>query len=240
MRKRGIIFERYGGKYGEFEYNTALYGWTLTGLKLSDPEQKTNYVEKPGGDGSWDLSTTMTDGHPVYKDRTLTATFECSDGTRDEREELIDGMVNNLDGMRCFIYLPDKPNYYLDGRIKVAVDYSDLAHAAVTITAVCDPWFTRTIATFPDLHATATAKSITVRNNGRKPVVPEISVIGTNADVTLTYHAGDPTDASSTYSVSMTAGNYTWPELVLVPGDNYLTYMGSGMIRLVFWEAVLR
>ena len=67
-------------------YDTAVYGWTLTGCELRAPEQKTNYVERTGGDGSWDLSTVMTGGVPRYKDRTLTITLENSQGDRADRE----------------------------------------------------------------------------------------------------------------------------------------------------------
>ncbi len=131
MIKRRFIFG---------EYPTADYGWTLTGWRLSSPEVKTNYVNKPGGDGSWDLSTALTDGIPKYSDRTLTATFELSEGDREYREIIIRDMVNTLHGQRVHITTPDDDGYHLVGRVFVAREYSDLAHAAVTVTAVCEPW----------------------------------------------------------------------------------------------------
>lgn len=131
MEKRRIIFG---------DYNTAENGWTLTGWKLSDAEQKTNYVDKSSGDGSWDLSTAMTDGIARYKNRTLTATFECSEGDRLSREDKINYMINHLTGQRMNVILPDDGLHYVNGRLHVARDYNDLAHAKVTVTANCEPW----------------------------------------------------------------------------------------------------
>ena len=121
-------------------YNTAEHGWTLCSFKLSDAAMKTKYTEKNGGDGSWDLSTVMTDGEPRYKNRSLAAVLECSEGTRTTREELINALVDSLDGRECHIVLPDRPEHYLVGRVHVTVNYSDLAHASVGISATCEPW----------------------------------------------------------------------------------------------------
>ena len=122
-------------------YVTADHGWTLAGVSLTAPEQKTNYIEKTGGDGSWDLSTVMTDGIPRYKNRTLTVTLENSQGPREDREALISDLVNQLDGLEHRIELPDHPDHFLVGRVHVSVEYSTLAHARVVITGTVEPWF---------------------------------------------------------------------------------------------------
>ena len=129
MKKRSI-------KIGN--YDTTTYGWTLTGCILSDPEQKVNYVERPGGDGSWDLSTALTGGIPRYKNRSLTVTLECSEGTREDREKLVNKLVSQLDGLEWQIVLPDRPDHYLVGRVHVAVTLSSPSYAAVTVTATCE------------------------------------------------------------------------------------------------------
>lgn len=212
-------------------YDTALYGWTLTGWSLSDPEQKTNYVEKPDGDGSWDLSTVLSDGLPLYKDRTLTVTLECSEGTREERLESISYMVNLLDGLVHDIVPPDYPSHYITGRVHVAQEYNDLAHAAVVITAVCNPWIYRKTETVVTLTAGTAQQLQKLKNHGRLAVVPKITVTGTGADVLLTYGAA---------SIALTAGVYEWPALVLTPGNHELHYSGSGTVKITYREAVLR
>lgn len=209
-------------------YDTAAYSWTLTSWKLTDPEQKTNYVEKYGGDGSWDLSTVMTEGIPRYKTRNLTATFECSEETREWREILISDMVNTLDGIECQIVLPDHEEYYLIGRVHVAVDYNDLAHAAVTVTATCEPWLYSRTETIIVRTATAAAQTVTLSNRGRRAVVPELVLTGS---LLLVY---------GTSSISLSAGTYQWPTLLLTSGNHVLQYSGEGTLTINYREAVLR
>lgn len=219
------------------DYDTALHGWTLTGYALSDPEQKTQYVEKSGGDGSWDLSTVLSDGIPRYKDRNLIITLENSQGTRADREDLISEMVNLLDGQVWQVVPPDHPGHYLSARLHVAVNYSDLAHAMVTVTGVCEPWLYRLHETVVELDAPITistdAATFVLWNNGRKVVTPVLTVKGV---AHLTFN-GLRTD--------LTTGTVVWPALQLAPGRNELIYTGSmnptsDTLTLTYREAVLR
>lgn len=221
MAKRKIIIG---------EYDTAANGWTLASCQLSAAVQKTNDVDNPGGDGSLDLSTYLTDGIPRYKDRSLTVTLECSEGTRKDRQAKIRHMVNLLDGMREDIRLPDDEGYHINGRLHVVPKYNDLAHAAVTVTAVCKPWKFADEETEVALTASTTAQIVELLNEGRRAVVPTLTVKGTNASIQLTY-------GESTLSVS--AGAYQWPDLLLTPGAHELTYSGSGSLTVTYREAVL-
>jgi hypothetical protein len=211
-------------------YDTAANGWTLTGWKLGKAEQKTHYEEKQGGDGSWDLSTAMTDGIPRYKDRPLTVTLECSEGDRMSRKAEIDRMINLLDGMREDIKLPDDDTHYINGRLHVAEEYNDLAHAAVTVTAECKPWKFSSTEKKVTRTASATAQTVTLTNSGRRAVVPVLKVEGESASVLLSYGGA---------SVSLTAGTHQWPDLLLTPGSHTLTYSGSGSLTITYREAVL-
>lgn len=211
-------------------YDTAANEWTLASWKLGDAPQKTNYVEKSGGDGSWDLSTALTDGVLRYGDRTLSATFECSEGDRLYREAKISQMINQLDGMEVHIELPDDPDHYLVGRLKLVKEYNDLAHGAVSLTATCKPWkFSRT-ETKVNLTAASTEKTARLVNNGRRAVVPVLTVAGTNASVRMTYGA---------ISLTMAAGTAQWPDLILTPGNHELKYSGTGTLVITYREAVL-
>lgn len=211
-------------------YDTAAHGWTLTKWTLSAAEQKTNYVDKTGGDGSWDLSTAMTDGIMRYRNRTLTATFECSEGDRLSREAIIRNMVNSLDGMKEDIELPDDTAHHLVGRIHVVKDYNDPAHAAVTVTATCEPWKYANTETAVTLTAASTAKTANLVNNGRRALVPTIKVEGDDASVVLAY---------GTKSMALSAGTYQWPDLLLTPGTHKVTYSGTGTATITYREAVL-
>lgn len=222
MQKRSVTFGN---------YNTADNGWTLNQCSLSAPDQKTNYVEKSGGDGSWDLSTALTDGIPRYRDRTLVVVLECSEGDRLHRERLISDMMNQLDGHECEIILPDHPERFLTGRIHISVDYSDLAHAAVTVTGTVGPWLESQIEKQYVRAAAETEQNVAITNDGRRIIVPQITVTGNNASIRLRYGLS---------SIQLSAGTYTWPLLVLTPGLHSLAYSGVGTLTVKFREAVLR
>lgn len=222
MQKRKIIIG---------EYDTAAHGWTLTGWELSAAEQKTKYVDKANGDGSWDLSTVLTDGIPRYADRDLTITLECSEGTRMERETKIRNMINLLDGLPWPIKLPDDDQHHVVGRrVHVVREYNDLAHAAVTVTALCEPWKYANADTIVALTATANKQTAQLINSGRRAVVPTLKVTGTNASVLLGYGAA---------SLSLSAGSHQWSDLLLTPGAHALTYSGTGTLTVTYREAVL-
>lgn len=221
MAKRKIIFG---------SYDTALTGlWTLTGWEFSTAEYQTNLVEVPGRrKGPLDLSTTLTDGEPIYGSRTLTVTLESSEGARMERESRINTMVNWLDGWRMDIILPDDDAHYITGRVQVRKDYNDLAHAAVTVTAICEPWRYKNNETVLALTATEEAQVARLSNEGRMTVVPLLVVA--EGTVSLTFGA-------ATWALS--AGSYQLPDLILAPGGADITYSGTGTLTFSYREALL-
>lgn len=222
------------------EYNTADYGWTLTGCAITAPEQKTNYVDRPGGDGNIDLSTVLTGGIPRYKDRTLTITLENSQGDREHRERLINKMVNQLDGLVWPIVHPDRPDYYLAGRVHVQVDYSDPAHAMVTLTAQCEPWFYRARETVVSVAIGTEGLETEVLhllNDGRKVVSPTITVDGS---VTLLVRDDPNSDLSTVTTYQLTTGTHVLPSVLLYPGRTRYELQGTGSVVFTYREAVLR
>lgn len=221
MIKRSIVFGN---------YNTAAKGWTLTSWKLSDAMQKTHYIDKPGGDGSWDFSTVLSQGIPRYSNRQLAAFFECSEGDRMSREALIRDMVNTLDGMEVDIYLPDDPHHYVRGLLHVAREYNDMAHARVSVTATCEPWKYADIETNITLTAATDKQTATIVNGGRRAVVPVLRVTGKGASILL---------QCGLASLALSEGTHKWPDLLLTPGSHDLTYSGSGSLVVIFREAVL-
>lgn len=213
-------------------YDTAVDGlWTLTGLEFTAPERSAYFVDVPGRKaGPLDLSTVLTDGEPTYGSRTLTATLESSEGTYLEREERISEMVNGLDGWRLEIVLPDDPNHYIVGRVSVARDFNNPAHAGVTVTATCEPWRYSFMECAYTLNAEAKANVATLVNIGRLTVVPQLTVTGEGASVSLVY---------GSFSWTLGPGTYKLPDLVLKQGDSRLTYSGAGTVRITFREGVL-
>lgn len=219
MAKRGMIIG---------SYYTNVH-WLLASWTLSDPEQITDLVDVPGRrKGPLDLSTALTDGDPVYDSRTLEATFECSEGTRMEREAWISQMVNALDGYTHHIVLPDDPLHYLVGRVNVKRLYNDLAHASVQVVATCEPWRYSSAETITTLTATETPQTATLPNGGRLAVVPLLTVTG-----------GDVALVAGSYSWTLGVGSYMLPDLLMTYGGKVITYSGSGVLTATYREAVL-
>ena len=223
MEKRKIIIGA---------YDTALDGlWTLTTCKLGKAEAIENYAEVPGHNGPLDLSTVLTDGEPYYNNRPFEATLESSEGSRLERKERIDRMINMLDGWRANITLPDDPHHYITGRIKVEELYNDPAHCSVRVSASVEPWRYNVSETVVGLIATNTEQRVSLINNGRRSIVPTIKVTE-SANLKFTVGAKEQTWALS-------KGEYRIPDIYIKIGSAPITYSGSGQITLTYREAVL-
>ena len=223
MQKRKIIIGTYDtDKDGK---------WTLSAWELSRAVAFESYTDIPGH-GQLDLSTVLTDGEPYYENREFTATLESSEGSRLEREQRISDMINALDGWRLNIQLPDDTTRYITGRIRVEKLYNDPAHASVRVTAVCDPWRYNLTETVVILNAAASEKTVKLTNNGRRSVVPHITVSG--GDVLLKFSA-----AAGEMSKTLSPGGYTIGDLYLKSGSIPLVYSGTGTITITYREAVL-
>lgn len=221
MIKRSILFG---------EYDTAATGlWTLSAWTLSPAKQKTSIVEVPASDVVLDLSTALT-GAPRYSPRTLTVTLESSEGDRLARKARIDRMINELDGLKVKIYLPDEARRYLVGTLSVQELYNDLAHASVQVDALCEPWKYNDEETTYTIQAAADEKGVSIVNSGRLAVVPFVEI--TDGDVRLRFLT---TGASWT----LIPGTYQLPDLYLTPGTHRVRYSGAGKIVIKYREAVL-
>ena len=221
MQKRGLIIG---------DYDTVIAGhWLLTKLVDTKPEQETNYVTVPGRThGPLDLSTALTDGEPSYGSRQLTATFESSEGNRVQREHRINVMINALDGYRKNIILPDDRDHYLVGRVSVAKVYNDMAHASVQVTAICEPWRYNIDETEIFLDCKAAAQNVTLPNQGRLTVVPQ-----------LTVSIGPVSLMIDGETVTLNRGTHILPALALLPGGKKITYRGVGQLVARYREALL-
>ena len=214
-------------------YDTAVEGlWTLTGWTLGKAVANEEFAQIPGHSGPLDLSTVLTDGEPYYGSREWEATFECSEGTRLEREERINSMINQLDGWRFNIVLPDDPLHYINGRVRVEKLFNTPVHASVRVSATCDPWRYNNAQTVVTLTATTTEKSVSLINNGRLSVVPTIKVTGGSATLKFTANG-------QTRTWNLSAGEYILADIYLKTGASPLLYSGSATITLTYREAVL-
>jgi len=224
MQKRKIIIGN---------YDTALNGlWTLSGWELGVAEMDEEYVKVPGRNGLLDFSTVLTDGEPCYGNRSLVVVLESSEGNRLEREARIDEMMNELDGFKLNIILPDDPTRYLTGRVRVKKLYNDPAHCSVEVTATCEPWRYNLAETVVGLQASSAVQTVSIINNGRLAVVPTITVAGGSVLLNFEVDGG-------TVSEALSVGTYVLPDLYLRRGVKPLRYSGDGTALLTYREAVL-
>ena len=209
-------------------YNTASDGlWTLHSCELTKPNQVQSFLSVPGRHAPLDFSTYLTDGQPYYESRSMEAVLESSEGNRLDREKRISSMVNKLDGLSMQIFLPDDPDHYLVGRVQVTPDYNDMAHCAVTVSAVCEPWRYAVNETIVTLTANPLEADEVLENNGKLAMVPTLDVTG---EVSLT--SGD-----STWTLA--EGTYILPDIFLTPGAHKITYSGTGTLKFTYREAVI-
>lgn len=219
LNKRKFIFGN---------YDTAVDGlWTLSAWSLSEAKPLESYVDIPGRlDGPLDLTEAST-GEVMYSTRTLSVTLESSEGTRADREERISRMVNTLHGRRTKIWTPDDPGHYLSGRLTIKKNYSDLAHASVTITSVCEPWKYENEDTIVTAELTGESQEVELKNS-RRPVFPELNVQG---ELTMI-------DRGVTYMLS--EGTYLLAALELKAEETrVLDVVGTGSISFSYRKAVL-
>lgn len=218
MLKRRIIFD---------DYDTAVHFWTLGPWSCPAPEPVTNLVEVPGRlDGPLDFSTALT-GDLRYGSRPLEVRLESSEGTRLERQARIDDMINKLHGQRVSIWLPDDSSRYLVGRLNIQQEYNDLAHAAVVVTATCEPWRYDNEETELSVTVQESTPQTVTLVNGRRPVCPMADVSG---EVRVE-HKG--------VSVALGEGHYKLPDIILTPGENTIQVTGSGTVTFIYRKAVL-
>lgn len=211
------------------DYHTADdWGLILNQKVISPPKPKTNYVSVPGRDGDLDLTEALS-GLVNYEDRTAEYTFLLTDGTHEDRDNLITEIVGVLHGQRLqIIDTDDYPDYYMDGRLTITSVMNNNAYGVITIEATCKPWRyaiaqkTRTV-TVTQQDGTVT---VLLTNNGYKVVSPSITVTG---NITLTY---------GTTSTVLSAGTYLLPGLLLNHGVNSVSVAGTGSIQFAFTEAI--
>lgn len=216
------------------DYDTAANGlWTLAAWDFPEPAMEANLVNVPGrAKGPLDLSTALTGGEPIYGARELTVILESSEGDRLARKSRISEMVNKLHGRRVDIVLPDDPQRYATGRLAVQLLYNDMAHASVQVTGICEPWLYAKDETVVHVSVTTTQQTKQLQNNGAMSVVPL---------VTITAVSGKTVNLSfGSYSWSLSQGDYELPDLLLTPGNNAITYSGTGTAKFTYREAYIR
>lgn len=209
------------------KFNT-WYDWrcTVTAKDVTAPEPKTNYINIEGASGSLDLTEALT-GAPVYNDRTVTASFMCSEGDHKEREVLLRRIRTAIHGRKIPIIDPDDPEHYFLGRAKIREETNQPAFLTFTVEAVCDPYRYDIEETTRTVAMTGQGVDLVINNDGDKTLCPLIIVYGYAAI------------ACNGATAQLSTGTYKIADVKLAPGANVVNVSGVGTVAFVYREAVL-
>ena len=205
------------------------WGLTMSVCKVDPPAVKTYYVAIEGRDGDLDFTEALT-GEIHYENRNGTFEFILTDGTHAERETLINTIYAAVHGRQIRLILPDYPDYYMIGRFSVTDDTNTAAYGTISLSAVLEPWKYKATETVVEENVTNIETTMELVNNGRRTLLPVFKIEG---DVVIKH---------GTASFSLSAGEYTIPELTLKTGTTTLRVSSTsltGKITATYREAIL-
>lgn len=218
MNRRFMILDKFN----------SWYDWrcTLTAKDHPAPEPKTNYLSMDGANGDKDLSESLT-GEPVYNNRTVTASFMCSEGTYKDREALLREIRTGLHGRKVKIIEPDDPDHYFLGRVKVKDEVKQSSYMTFGIEATCDPWRYAVNVTTRAVAVEGGSVDVVFHNHGDKTLCPLLTVTGS---VVISFNGG---------TTELTAGSYKVTDLRLPHGASVVGVSGTGTVLFTYREAML-
>lgn len=215
---RGVIFG---------DYHTA-DDWKLilNEKTINPPTPKIVKVAVDGRDGDLNLSRALS-GDMKFNNRDASFTFLVTEGTFDERADLINEIINLIHGNELQIIEPDDEDHYLLGECTVSDVKNNKAYGSFKVTANCEPYRYFIDEINRTLTASATPIDVVLHNTGRKTVTPTLTVDGS---VNLVFGSSN---------VSLSTGTYKLSALALHSGPTNVTISGSGSITFTYREAVL-
>lgn len=229
-----------GATFGD--KHTDSCGLKLLQTTIGFPEAKIFKIDKPAGNGSWDVTDYITGGDVKYSERTIQMTFDALGGYSDWHA-LISELAGYLHGRRLKIILDADPSYYYIGRLSVDTEKSNVVTHRVVITGTVDPYkYEITSSTEDWLWDTFSFEDGIIRDyrnieiNGdytliipgrRKRVIP---VFTCTAPLTVTYNG---------QSYDLPAGESKVTNIALGEGDHELTFSGHGIVTVEYRGASL-
>ena len=112
----------------------------LQKIELSEPVKKEYKVSVPSGNGSIDLSDTLTGGEPRFENRTLKMTVEVITEQYGVMFQKASETANKIHGRKEKITLDDDKGFYYFGTCKVEFDRLNPMITSFSITADVDPY----------------------------------------------------------------------------------------------------
>ena len=212
----------------------SVYGLYLPEYVIPAPEAQTNFVEIIGRDGS--LDKTAPNGIVRYKDREWELIFKKTgpDVSADDVPTLSTNLMNDLHGKRGEVIFDDDLSHKWIGRLFVVdVSCENNGLIIVKFKFISEPYKYGINNIVKTAVLSSTSQNITL-SNGRKPIVPTVTVSGSNSTATLSF-----TVNGTSYNTTLNTGTWTVADLVLFEGDTVVAVIGSGSISITYPEALL-
>lgn len=183
------------------------YGLFIAPTPTIEPaEPKTMYVDIPYGDGSIDLSESIT-GNVVYNDREINFTmfFLGDDITAASVEKRL---KNELHGKKMQIEMPQFPGYFFEGRVKIEKSTIEKSVAYFPVSVTASPYMLKKEITIASHTLTSSGVLNLVLSNERMITMPTFR---TSAATKITFGGK---------SHSYTAGTFQSTGILLKEGNN--------------------
>lgn len=210
------------------------------------PEAKITTVDVPGSNGILDLSETLTK-YPLYSNRTGSIKFHVLNDI-EPWQIIYSNIANYLHGRKNTLTLEDDPNYYYEGRYKVAwTSNNNGTWSDVEISYDLSPfkYYNQTsVQEDPDLYKNivinGSSKTIKLANEltiGTVPVVPEFVVSNISGNgITLNFTNAELNISKTVSFTSNQTAKYYDIIFSNISGGNVcnLTFSGYGKVNIVF------
>lgn len=210
-------------------------GLRWAGVSISAPETKTKYVEVPGRSAPLDLSEAMT-GYPTYEAREITLAFDAHTRLFDDWERKYSAVLNAFHGKRLKVILDTDPGFYYEGRIAVGSKKDVLETDTFTISVHADPYKRETTSgTDPWLWDSFNFETGIVREYSGRVVDGTLEIIVPGRSERVVPKITCSAAMSVSYqgkSYTLVAGENKVTDLFLGPGENVLTFSGSGTVSI--------
>lgn len=200
------------------------WGLILTNVDIGEPQLKTNMVSIPARDGQHDLSKALYE-RPVFDVRPITYEFVWQDIPTGFQDKLSD-IMGYLHGQTIKAIHGDSL-YYYEGLAAVGGAALDGKKAQITVTLEAYPYALAKEITNTSIALSATAAAH-VLSNGRMPVIPELILEGTEANITY-----------KNTSITISEGTTKSASIILDEGDNEIEVSGSGTLTIRYRQGIL-
>lgn len=217
---------------------------------ISNPVVKTHIVDNPGGNGSINLTTSLT-GVPLYNNRTITESFIVPFGAK-KWDALLSELFQYLDGQPMSLIMDSDPGYYWNAVSTVSgVDKSSDTHMKLNIVSDVEPFKyeryssaedwewdhfnfeTGVIRDYRDIYVDGELDFEII--GSKAPVIPGFILADVTSDISVGYY-----DAVLDKSVLVNLSeNEDTSDIIIREGINTLHFYGVGYVTIDYRGGIL-